>query len=110
MLLSQLLHSYIAWGMGWPLGWYENLWSAKRPSSLLEQLGVGVKSDLIKDEISVAMSQIVKQTVNVRSGNGFGESIIFMVDDRCAQNTNASWRSLDFRVPLEGLRVIPRSR
>jgi hypothetical protein len=50
VLLSQLLHSYVARGMSWPFGWDENLWAAKRPRSLLDQLGVGVKSDLIKDE------------------------------------------------------------
>jgi hypothetical protein len=36
--------------MGWPFGWDENLWAAKSPRSLLEQLGVGIKSDLIEDE------------------------------------------------------------
>jgi len=36
--------------VGWPFGWDDNLWSAKRPRSLLQQLGVGVKSDLIEDE------------------------------------------------------------
>jgi hypothetical protein len=36
--------------MGWPFGWDEILWCAKRPRSLLEQRGVGVKSNLIKDE------------------------------------------------------------
>ena len=50
MLLSQLLHSYIARGVGWPLGWDDNLWSAKRPRSLPEQLGIGVKSYLIEEE------------------------------------------------------------
>ena len=49
-LLSQLLHSYVALGMSWPFARDENLWSAKRPRSLLEQLGVGVKSGLIEDE------------------------------------------------------------
>jgi hypothetical protein len=50
VLLSQLLHSYIARGVGWPLGWDDNLWSAKRPRSLPEQLGIGVKSYLIEEE------------------------------------------------------------
>jgi hypothetical protein len=50
VLLSQLLHSYVARGMGWPFGWDENLWSAKCPRSLLEQRGVSVKSNLVKDE------------------------------------------------------------
>jgi hypothetical protein len=36
--------------MSWPLAWDGDLWSAKRPRSLLEQLGSGVKSDLIEDE------------------------------------------------------------
>jgi hypothetical protein len=36
--------------MGGPFGWDDNLRSAKRPRGLLEQLGIGVKSDLIKDE------------------------------------------------------------
>jgi len=35
--------------MGWPFGWDETLWCAKRPRSLLEQRGVGVKSNLIKE-------------------------------------------------------------
>jgi hypothetical protein len=50
VLLSQILHSYAARGVGWPFRWGDNLWSAKRPRSLLQQLGVGVKSDLIEDE------------------------------------------------------------
>jgi len=58
----------------------------------------------------VAMSQIVKQTINVRGGNGFRDSIIFMVHDKCARNRKANWRSLDSRVPLARLRVIPPSR
>jgi hypothetical protein len=33
-----------------PFRWGDNLWSTKRPRSLLEQLGLRVKSDLIKDE------------------------------------------------------------
>ena len=49
------------------------------------------------------MSQIVKQTINVRSGNGFRDSIIFMAYDRRPRNSNGSWRSLDFRVPLGGI-------
>jgi len=36
--------------VAWPFRWGDNLWSTKRPRSLLEQLGVRVKSDLIKDE------------------------------------------------------------
>jgi hypothetical protein len=47
VLFSQVLHCSVARQMGWPLAWDGNLWSAKRPRSLLEQLGPGVKSDLI---------------------------------------------------------------
>jgi hypothetical protein len=50
VLFSQVLHCSVARQMGWPLAWDGNLWSAKRPRSLLEQLGPGVKSDLIEDE------------------------------------------------------------
>ena len=50
VLLSQLLHSHIARGVGRPFGWDDNLRSAKRPRGLPEQLGVGVKSYLIEDE------------------------------------------------------------
>ena len=38
-----------------------------------------------KTSTSVAISQIVKQTTNVRSGNVLGNSIIFMPQANCAQ-------------------------
>src|ERR1700747_3633428 len=43
----QVLHSCIARDMGRPFRRSDYFWSAKRPRSLLEKLGVGVESDLI---------------------------------------------------------------
>jgi hypothetical protein len=50
VLFSQVLHCSVARQMSWPLAWDHNLRPTKRPRSLLEQLGPGVKSDLIEDE------------------------------------------------------------
>jgi hypothetical protein len=46
---SQSLH-FCAWEIRRPFARHDNFWSAKRSRGLLEQFGLGVEFDLIKNE------------------------------------------------------------
>jgi hypothetical protein len=56
------------------------------------------------------MSQTVKQTISVRSGNVLADSIIFTHQGKCGRESTAISRSRDFRVSLREICVISRLR
>jgi len=82
----------------------------ERPRSLLKQLGPVLKLDLIKDKTSVAISQIVKETMSVRSGNALGNSIIFMPQVNCAPKQGGYCAFARFSCAAREVWVIARSR